>query len=63
MDVFYRQELQPFDKSGLIESRENSVDCTPSGKAFKNDIATIFETDAARWIKHPQAIDLMRVKL
>ena len=63
MDELYEQELDLLEKSGLIEIRDNRIECTLLGKAFNNDIATILGTDTARRTKHPQAIDLMRVKL
>jgi oxygen-independent coproporphyrinogen III oxidase len=63
MDEFYEQELELLKKSGLVEIQENRVECTLLGKAFNNDVATILGTDTARRTKHPQAIDLMRVKL
>ena len=41
--------------------RDNWIECTPSGKAFNNDVAMIFGTDTARRTRHPQAVDLMRM--
>jgi oxygen-independent coproporphyrinogen-3 oxidase len=63
MDELYEQELDLLEKSGLVEIRDNRIECTALGRAFNNDIATILGTDTARRTKHPQAIDLMRVKL
>lgn len=61
MDVFYKKELELLTRAGLIEVRDNRVECTLAGRAFNNDVATIFGTDTARRAKHPQAVDLMRV--
>jgi oxygen-independent coproporphyrinogen-3 oxidase len=63
MEEFYSSELELLSKSGLVEIRDNRIECTTLGKAFNNDIATILGTDTARRTKHPQAIDLMRVEL
>lgn len=61
MDVYYEKELDLLKRAGLIEIRDNRLECTMAGRAFNNDIATIFGTDTAQRTKHPQAIDLMRV--
>jgi oxygen-independent coproporphyrinogen-3 oxidase len=62
MHELYGQELELLEKSGLIEIRDHRIECTALGRAFNNDIATILGTDTARRTKHPQAIDLMRIK-
>jgi coproporphyrinogen III oxidase-like Fe-S oxidoreductase len=62
MDDFYERELDLLEKSDLIEIRQNRVECTLLGKAFNNDVATVLGTDTARRTKHPQSIDLMRIK-
>lgn len=61
LGVYYEKELELLAQVGLVELRDNYVECTLAGRAFNNDVATIFATDAARRTKHPQAVDLMRV--
>lgn len=61
MDVHYEKELELLARAGLIEVHDNHVECTLTGRAFNNDVATIFGTDTAKRTKHPQAVDLMRV--
>lgn len=61
MDLYYEKELDLLKRAGLIEIRGNRLECTMAGRAFNNDIATIFGTDTAQRTKHPQAIELMRV--
>ncbi|HEY6803075.1 MAG TPA: coproporphyrinogen-III oxidase family protein [Pyrinomonadaceae bacterium] len=61
MNVYYEKELDLLSRAGLIEVRDNRLECTMAGRAFNNDIATIFGTDTAQRTKHPQAVDLMRV--
>lgn len=59
---FYANELELLHRLGLIDLNEDTIDCTQLGRAFNNDVATVFSTDAARRAKHPQAIDFMRLK-
>jgi len=61
MDMYYEKELELLVRAGLIEVQDNRVECTLAGRAFNNDVATIFGTDTARRTKHPQAVDLMRI--
>jgi oxygen-independent coproporphyrinogen-3 oxidase len=60
MADYYSQELDLLTRAALIEVAGRRVECTPAGRAFSNDIATVLGTDTARRTKHPQAIDLMR---
>jgi len=59
---FYANELELLHRLGLIDVNEETIDCTPLGRAFNNDVATVFSTDTARRAKHPQAVDFMRLK-
>jgi oxygen-independent coproporphyrinogen-3 oxidase len=58
---YYATEVDLLQQAGLLEVTDGAVTCTPLGRAFNNDVATILSTDVARRTKHPQAIDLMRV--
>jgi len=60
LDDYYRTELEFLEQAGLLEVDDESVRCTLAGKAFNNDVATVFATDTARRTRHPQATDLMR---
>lgn len=59
MTDFYEKELDLLINTGLIEIRDNRIECTLKGRAFNNDIATVFGTDIARRTRHPQAIYYM----
>ncbi len=61
MEDHYRAEIDLLQRTGLVEVNENRLECTLSGKAFNNDIATILSTDTASRTRHPQALDLMRL--
>ena len=61
MEEYYAAELELLERVGLVEVHDNRMVCTLEGKAFNNDVATVFATDTARRTKHPQAVDLMRV--
>jgi oxygen-independent coproporphyrinogen-3 oxidase len=58
---YYATELSLLQQAGLVEVTDEAIICTPLGRAFNNDVATILSTDLAQRTKHPQAIDLMRV--
>jgi oxygen-independent coproporphyrinogen-3 oxidase len=58
---YYATELDLLQQAGLVEITNEAIICTPLGRAFNNDIATVLSTDVARRTKHPQAVDLMRV--
>lgn len=61
MDEYYETELDFLTQTGLIEVKDGRVECTLAGRAFNNDVATVFGTDTAKRTKHPQALDLMRL--
>jgi len=61
LDEYYATELDLLQRAGLVEVRDDRMECTLKGMAFNNDVATVFATDTARRTKHPQAVDLMRV--
>lgn len=58
---YYDQELDLLERAGLIEVSADQVECTLLGRAFNNDVATVFGTDTARRTVHPQGVDLMRL--
>ena len=58
---FFRQLSVPSLASvGLAEVHDERLVCTMDGRAFNNDVASIFATDTARRTHHPQALDYMR---
>jgi oxygen-independent coproporphyrinogen-3 oxidase len=59
----YAEELAFLEQAGMVVRGADRIDCTDMGRAFNNDVATIFATDQARRTKHPQAIELMRAGL
>lgn len=61
MEEYYRREIDLLRQLGLIEVVGNQLECTLLGRAFNNDIATVFSTDTAARTKHPQGVDLMRL--
>ncbi|MEU3161769.1 hypothetical protein ABZ753_30850 [Streptomyces griseoincarnatus] len=61
LDEYYERELKLLEAAGLVEVRDNKVECTPASRAYNNGIAMVFGTDTARRTRHPQAIDLMRI--
>ena len=60
MEDYYRREIDLLTGAGLVQVVGDRLECTPSGRAFTNDIATVFSTDTAARTKHPQGVDLMR---
>ncbi|MGY5055120.1 coproporphyrinogen-III oxidase family protein [Streptomyces sp. 900105755] len=60
MQDYYRRELELLSGAGLVVVVGDRLECTPVGRAFTNDIATVFATDTAARTRHPQGIDLMR---
>jgi oxygen-independent coproporphyrinogen III oxidase len=55
----YRAEIDLLQHAGLATITGNRLECTLSGRAFNNDVATILSTDTAARTRHPQALDLM----
>ncbi|MET0133338.1 MAG: coproporphyrinogen-III oxidase family protein [Kibdelosporangium sp.] len=62
LPVYYAKELELLTEMGLVEVHPDRVECTPLGRAFNNDVATVLATDTARRTRHPQGLDLMRVQ-
>jgi oxygen-independent coproporphyrinogen-3 oxidase len=60
MDDFYGDELELLQRLGLVQVTDERVDCTPVGKAFSNDVAAVFGTDAAKRVPQPQGVQLQR---
>lgn len=58
--VYYAEEIRLLERLGLIEVHPDRIVCTPDGRAFNNDVASVFATDTARRAHHPQALDYMR---
>ncbi|MGH3607615.1 MAG: coproporphyrinogen-III oxidase family protein [Pseudonocardiaceae bacterium] len=59
---YYARELDLLQATGMVEIHPDRVECTPQGRAFNNDVATVFATDTARRTRHPQAVELMRAE-
>jgi oxygen-independent coproporphyrinogen-3 oxidase len=59
---YYAQELDLLRSVGLVEVHDDRLVCTLDGRAFNNDVASIFATDTARRTHHPQALDYMRAR-
>lgn len=59
LNDYYAAELSLLQRAGLV-TVDGDVVCTKRGRAFNNDIATVFSTDTARRTRHPQGIELMR---
>lgn len=57
---YYSQEIELLSSLGFIEVHPDRISCTPAGRAFNNDVASVFATDTARRAHHPQALDYMR---
>lgn len=62
LDVYYADELALLESGGLVEVTGTGLVCTATGVAFNNDVATVFATDAARRVRHPQALDFMAAR-
>jgi oxygen-independent coproporphyrinogen III oxidase len=59
---YYSQEIDLLASLRLIEVHPDHISCTAEGRAFNNDVASVFATDTARRARHPQALDYMRSK-
>jgi len=59
---YYTDELALLQESGYLQVHPGGIECTLKGRAFNNDVATIFATDSARRTRHPQGIELMRLE-
>lgn len=57
---YYAEEIGLLKRLGLIEVHPDRISCTTMGRAFNNDVASVFATDTARRVHHPQALDYMR---
>jgi oxygen-independent coproporphyrinogen-3 oxidase len=57
---YYAEEIELLESVGLAEVHDDRLVCTMDGRAFNNDVASVFATDTARRTHHPQALDYMR---
>jgi len=62
LDVYYADEVALLASGGLVEVTGTGLVCTATGVAFNNAVATVFATDAARRVRHPQALDFMETR-
>jgi oxygen-independent coproporphyrinogen-3 oxidase len=57
---YYAEEIELLERLRFIEVHPDRISCTLAGRAFNNDVASVFATDTARRAHHPQALDYMR---